>query len=532
MKRLYPSVGLILLYGLLAVLAAASPGITSPALAQQPPETAAAPDVSASWSLPLEVGAGWFPDITADASGRVHIAWSSSMEDEEANATKAFDEPLEGFDLVMYSYTDDGRTLAPANDIIALPWIAGGSEVTRPALLVGMDGLFHMTYRDMHLFYDRVRVDEVMNAQAWKMPYPLGTDQVDYFSRLAVDSSGTLHMVYTENVRTPGCEICYHIYYRTSSDNGYTWSYRTDISRFSTGAAKPQILVDSNQNIHVVWEAGLGGAYGQLTDPTTAMYAASYDGGVTWTTPREFAVVDGQAKHITIGEDGVGNLVVAYLVVPEDLLMYSVSLDNGRTWIEPAPIPGVYGSWRNYQSRLDDYSIARDSFGYLHLVFVGRLLEFGDTLDVLHMVWNGLSWSVPDQVTSLSGDVPEWPRIAVNGGNQLHVVWFVRDEANIFNSDVGVYRVFYSNRLVSAAQRPFIEFPTPTAANTPTAVADLAEPTPTPVDPQIRTSPVVPGVGEAPYTETDEMLQMGKALLPALVVIALMVGAVYAIRRR
>ncbi len=92
-----------------------------------------------------------------------------------------------------------------------------------------------------------------------------------------------------------------------------------------------------------------------------------------------------------------------------------------------------------------------DSSGNLHLAAVARVTKEQKELDIVDLVWNGSEWMVPDVITTYDGDVPEWPRIAVNKGNQLNVVWFVRDEAHIWESDKGHYRVWYSNGLAEAA---------------------------------------------------------------------------------
>jgi len=49
---------------------------------------------------------------------------------------------------------------------------------------------------------------------------------------------------------TPGN---YEIYYRESEDWGATWSTSQRLSRTSGTSGLPCIVVDSNDNLHVVW---------------------------------------------------------------------------------------------------------------------------------------------------------------------------------------------------------------------------------------------------------------------------------------
>jgi hypothetical protein len=473
---------------------------------------------SASWSRPVPLSPlgsmAWFPDVAADAAGRVHAVWSAGTA---------------GYDQVMYAYTDDGQQWNGDNDIVARPQV-GGSEATRPSLLVDAAGWLRLTFRDTDVYFEAARADQARGVSAWSAPFRVSGDQVAYFSRAAVDSRGRLHLVFTENAISNACNICYRLFYRHSDDNGLTWSAPVAISLPDTGSAKPQISIDGADNVHVVWEAGRGGSYGQLDGRTQVMYAASRDRGDTWSAPVALSGAASQGKNITLAARGDGTLLVVWLAVPADRPYYQVSQDAGRTWSSAQVLPGVWGGWTIYQSRLDDYASAVDGAGVVHLVLAGRTAEDQDTLDVLALAWDGQGWSPPESIVELNGDVPEWPRIAVNHGNQLHVVWFVRDEEHIWQSDAGQYRVWYARGLSSAPFVASVAWPAP-APVTPVVAATPAPATPTPAPPaEPNALPVQPGVGETIYTESDELVVIAKSLLPALVVTALAV--VYARRLR
>jgi hypothetical protein len=340
-----------------------------------------------------------------------------------------------------------------------------------------------------------------------------------------------LHLIFSENVVSSSCPICFHLFYRRSEDGGETWTAPIDVSRLATGAAKPQLLIDGQDNLHLVWEAGRGGAYGQLTDPTRVLYTASYDRGTTWASPVELsselgAVVDGRAKDIAIGLGQEGQLVTAWLSLPEDTVFYRVSTDQGRTWSSPQPIPGVWGGWTIYQARLDDYAMATDSAGAIHLICVGRTSEDQKSLSLLHLVWNGSSWSAPETITTLIGDVLEWPRIAVRNGNQLHVVWYVRDEKHIWgeaeDGSERQFRIWYAQALTSAPEvkGETLLLPTPTPVPHATDSSEQAvavTPTSSPII--IPTNPA----DDANYTEADGVLILLRSLLPAFVLVGVVV---------
>jgi hypothetical protein len=467
------------------------------------------------WSLPVRLssGFGWFPDIVADLKGRVYVVWSSG------DST---------YDTVLYTTTADGKEWQPETDIAAMP---SGGEVTRPTLLTDPLGQLHLSFRETAIYYTQAPAESAGSAATWIEPQLLSGSQVAYFSRLAMDSQGRLHIVYTENVLTPDCPICYHVFYRRSTDSGANWTQPVDIADLPTGAGKVQILVDKQDNLHVVWEAGLGGSYGQLAEPTKVMYAASYDGGDTWTPPVDMrALAQGatatsqRAKNIAIGLDGANQLVVAWLGMPEDQVYYQVSSNAGREWTAPKLIPNVWGAYSVYQGRTDDYAMATDSAGDIHLVLAGRIAQDQKSVSLLHLIWHNSTWAEPDIIVAPTGDVPEWPRIAVALGNQLQVVWFIRDEPHIFDSENGQYTVWYSHRVSSAsAATPVPAWPTiPPRAATRIVQVPAASPTPIPA--------IAPGLPNAStdslFTETDDLILIAKGLLPAIIVIVLVIVVV------
>lgn len=468
-----------------------------------------------SWATPVALSSAgsfsWFPDVIADRSGQVHVAWSSGVP---------------GYDAVLYTNSINGESWGPINDVAALPQYNFGSAATRPSMAIDQQGYLHMTFVDTtKLYYSKVPVYNAALASAWTPKRVLSGDQTAYFSKLAVDQDGTIHLLYTENFPTVACLVCYHLYYRQSTDSGNSWTKPVEVSPEQEGVVKPQLLIDADGNLHAVWEAGLGGGLGQLTDPTTVKYSASYDDGVTWSAPAVFSVIDNpNLKNITIGVDKNKQLVIVFWALPYDWIMYTTSKDAGRTWTEPEQITNVWGAASVYKSNLDTYSIAADSAGNLHLVLVGTREVAAKTVDVLDLVWDGEEWAEPVLIAEYEKDVPEWPRVAVSRGNQVNVVWFVRDEAHIWDSAAGRYRVWYAKGISSASPVAGEPIPTFTPVVPPTeevAVSTLPAVTPTPTEPSYELNPTLRSAESKPpegllYSEQDYLALIGKAILPAL----------------
>ena len=479
---------------------------------------------SQSWSNPISMGTGWFPDIASDLSGRLHLAWSyvAFPETSAIPPDPTLDLP-QGYDTVLYRQsTDGGVTWTDANDVIARAQTGTGgrgSAVTRPALFIDKNGILHMTFEAALVYYTYVSSDQATLATAWAQPEQISVNQQGYFSRMVIDSRWVYHMFFTENSPSPNCPICYHLFYRQSTNYGMDWSIRTDISSFDTGAAKPQILVDHKENMHVVWESGQGGALGQVTDPTKVMYSASYDGGASWSFPTELNLPDKDGKNITIGEDANGDLVAVWLNMPDDTIYYRVSHTEGHTWLNPEQITGVLGGYSLYPARLDTYSMAADSQGNLHLIMIGRISGQQPNLDLLHLVWDGQSWSPPEVIKSFNGDVPEWPRAAILNGNELNVTWFVRPQDHIWDADPSYYTVWFSQRTLNVPALPTVEMFTLTPTQTRLMLPTLTPVgTPTPLSQAALLTPIMDSASQSIYTDMDEVKMILLALVPGVII--------------
>lgn len=495
------------------------------------------PQPSLQWSQPIALSdplvKSWFPDVATSVDGSVHVVWASTSQSGAAGADVVIPaqaaEEAGGFDVVMYTSSQNGMVWATPNDIAAIPQ-TGGSEATRPSLYIDLYDRLHLTYRGMLVYYSNAPVDFAALAAYWSPGFVINYNQVAYFSRLTQDRFGMLHLIYTENSPSAECEICYHLYYRRSTDNGSTWSESAEISQGIEGVAKPQILIDAENNLYIVYEKGIGGSYGHLDDPTSVMMVTSNDGGLTWNNPQVISGEVENAKNITIGLDGKGQLVTAWLNTVLDVMEYRVSADQGKSWTEPAPIPGVLGGWSLYNTPLDDYSMVTDSAGVIHFAAVGRTPETKASLSLLHLTWDGVTWSTPNVVVTLTGDAPEWPRLAIGSGNQVHLVWFVRDAAHLWDSDRGLYRVWYAQAISSAPQMkatPLPEYsPTPTS---PALVVAFETPTPMPTSTPNPVLQQIPPPSGSIYNETDEVILIALSLIPALLILT---GLVIVIRLR
>lgn len=232
--------------------------------------------------------------------------------------------------------------------------------------------------------------------------------------------------------------------------------------------------------------------------------------------PVMFSSPRGAPQQITLGDAGQGRLVAVWRLPAERAYYYQVSTDNGATWSEPRAIPGVIAKpWAAYS--LDAYHAATDSAGHVHLLVLGMFYSPTEELGVIHLVWDGASWSSPTRVFA-SKDPPEWPRVAVGAGNQVYAVWFTRDERHVDDSEHGRYKVWVSSFTADAAPQAPPPLPSSTSIATPAANIGGSEashtPTPTQAAGQVTSEPP-----QGIYTENDELGQLVLALSPILLIL-------------
>jgi hypothetical protein len=200
----------------------------------------------------------------------------------------------------------------------------------------------------------------------------------------------------------------------------------------------------------------------------------------------------------------------------DERVYYQVSAD-GVSWSDPAPIPGILGRMDNtVYSGYDIYDMATDSAGNLHLVGALRLSAFDPAPSIVHIEWDGERWSAPERVSTGPG-FPEHPRIVVERGNVLHVVWEVKESGTLGAQRIDVW--YATKQLETPVLTPV---PTPMPSPMPTLTPP---PSPTPAaTPYPTLANASAGLPDGLDTEGDEVFRLAIALSPAVLVISLVIA--------
>ncbi|HEX5414454.1 MAG TPA: sialidase family protein [Chloroflexota bacterium] len=446
-----------------------------------------------AWSQPILLSTGqplsWFPAITTDIYGNVHVVWNSSDQKILVAPKPGESKRLtEDASWLYYTEWNGQRWSAPTNIEAAVP----ATIAVRSALVADHSGQLDLIYRGLNmaapnvgqaedLRFSTVNATRAGAAINWSSGLSLNRRTPAYFPTLAVDSRGWLHTVWTEYDGVSG----FQVYYSRSSDGGKTWSLPTSLEDVrSAYYFRLQLKVGPRDDLHVVWE---------VVDPAKALdwappilgfvYAQSLDHGTTWSKtsfvpsetteqplgsdPSTTEKPSYMPQQPAIGIDGTGQVLLIWKNSASNVIYFQRSAD-GSHWSAPEPVPGIAAG---IARPFDQYDTATDSAGHVHLVTVGYRTG-SKTLSLLHSEWDESRWSAPDVVAN-APPYPEWPRIAIANGNRLHVVWFDGDSIEISRTPIDIR---YSTAESSA---PFVNPARPPPAPRATAVVSSLSP---PVD--------------------------------------------------
>jgi hypothetical protein len=460
-----------------------------------------------TWNQPFRLsldGGSWFPDLTADVAGRVHVIWSSITLDYRI------------WDGRGWSATSDISIAADANG-------APIDDVFRAGVAAGSDGYLNLFY--YHLtegigIFKRAPVERAGSARAWFGTQTIGATTQGYYSLIAVDKRNEIHTVYINT--TPDSSLA-DIFYRRSENGGLDWTPPFNLSNSPrVGSSRPQVTADQFNIIHVSWDEGWDRRSGEGT-AQTSRYAYSTSGGHDWSSPVTFGNSKMPAVQLVVSTAQTAESRIAvWRTTTDEAVYFQSSADGGKTWTSPLPIPGIYP--RPWNSPLfDQYTMVRDDRGTVHLLLVTRRNpNAGDQWALSHIEWNGREWGKPEIIFEREGLFPEYPRGTIALGNQLHVVWFTRTSL----WTISAMDVWHNMRLINApGLTPVPAFPTATPI--------VLTPTLTPVPTPTRLLPVVsPYADPLPSTGITSMIPLMIGVASAFVGIMIAVGLRRNQRRR
>ena len=231
------------------------------------------------------------------------------------------------------------------------------------------------------------------NTSTWKTTEVVSTESTEHsmYPSCFMDSEDNLHVVWHDYTDYGGSGAGeYDIFYKRKDANTSSWTTTEVISTDSTSTAyDPVVIVDSTGDVHIIWE--------ELTD-----------------------------------DDGEG-----------DWDIYYKKRDFGT---------GIWGTAEDISTvsdaNSDEPSLAIDSFDNLHIVWCDWA-NYGPDVDV-DIFYRSLdsvtdSWSVTEVLSTVGTASKDFPFIAVDSYDNIHVSW--NDEADYLEAGALDMDVFYKYKL-------------------------------------------------------------------------------------
>src|SRR6266850_947014 len=383
------------------------------------------------------------PQTAVDSVGNIFVVW----EDDTASNSNIlsnilFSRSTDGgmsFSLPVNLSNSPGCSFNPimvvdASDYINIVWQDRSDCKSRTS------NIFFRRSTDGGMSFPRppVNLSETLNSAFYSVP------------QIAVDTAGNISVVWEADDPFNLGNINLGIFFSSSIDKGVTFLAPQMISTNPSGSVDPQIAVDKNGNINVVWEDDIAGR-SDISFSRLAVNGANFSLPKNLSNPLGNFISDAHSPRIAV--DLGGNISAVWAGTdPIDFntdIFFSRSTDGGATFL-PTPTPM---NLSNSQGCSFNPVMAVDASGNINIVWE----DTPDCRFITSSVFfsrssNGVKFSTP---LSISKDLASSfnARLALDANGNLNVVW--QDKTP------GISQIFFSRLPAEAGanQPPTIVIP-------------------------------------------------------------------------
>lgn len=281
-------------------------------------------------------GAGWYPTVAAGPGNNVHVVWVVS------------------YDLFYKKSTNLGTSWGPRQ---RLTYTSGDSYA--PEVAVDSSNRVHVVWDEYdygagndEIFYKRSND----GGNTWLPPQRLTWNATNSrFPDIAVDGSGHVHVVWYD--AAGGNE---EIFYKRSTDGGQTWGSLQRLTWMPNASYAPAVCTGGSNNVYLVWHdlKPCGGTAWEI------YFKKSQNAGVSWTTAQRLTwnTVGSVYPDVGVDSNNVVHLVWEDFIHWNEEIYYKTGSSGGVTW------SGIQRlTWTQYWSETP--KIAVDSNDKIHLVW-------------------------------------------------------------------------------------------------------------------------------------------------------------------
>lgn len=287
-------------------------------------------------------------------------------------------------------------------------------------------------------FYGQIYYIRSTNSgSAWSSPIPICTSVYARFPSIA-SSGNIVHIVWSDNPGGGGYQR--DIYYKRSTDNGASWSEAVPLTNAGNMTACMPCICTSNNYVHVVWHKTIN-----TLSNFEIFYKHSTDYGYTWVPGTEIQISDNDlnpSKFPSVAAQN-NNVYVTWTDTRNSVsnaeVYFNRSTNNGNTW-DFSSSNQLLSTNDAYPSQLPCITVGRGGSGN-YVIYV--VYQDSKANHINNELWctqssdYGNTW-VEEQVSANNGYDSQTPAIAALT-NTLHVVW---DERITDNN----YDIYYNQK--------------------------------------------------------------------------------------
>ena len=269
--------------------------------------------------------------------------------------------------------------------------------------------------------------------------------------RVATEANGDIDVVWGDDScqETFPYSCTWHLFFSRSVDGGATFSAPMDIAHRAAGQAlyAPQIAVDRKGNINVVWEDTAAGGW-------EIFYSRSVDGGATFSSPKVISNDAGDAVDPQLDVDRQDNISVVWQTQDQVSFNWNVwftrSLDRGVTFAAPNALCDTTETctWPK---------VAVEPAGSVNVVWAqapcadcASDVFFSRAGDI------GAGLSTPQNLSNSVEPLVTTPELVVDSRGNIHVVWskgyYSSGPVNVFLSRSRDHGTTFVSRSLTASQ--------------------------------------------------------------------------------
>ncbi len=210
------------------------------------------------------------------------------------------------------------------------------------------------------------------------------------------------------------------------------WKDDMRVTNDSANSYRPDIVVDSQNNIHIIWKdtKEKGGIFYKTYNKTNWS-----DDLLLNPNPPKW----GHCPTIAIGL--YNNIHIAFLAQPADSYNEEIwyTVYNGSSWSTPLRLTTNSGLSPSWMPQIGPRIVA-DSKGYVYIFWTDTSDTYPDGRDITYVYYNGTNWSVKQRATDDHRDEYDHfnPVVAVDSNDNIHLVYVSTEPAKY-----GVYKIHY-----------------------------------------------------------------------------------------